>query len=421
VSPERVERVDPKPTSRTEGPRATRPTMDSRVAHFGATPARSRPSALRELLVSDPEVIPLALGVPAAELFPTAAIHAAAERVLDAGAAALQYGVPCERLKEHVVALMAARGVACRESQVLLVNGAQQANDLLVRHFLPAGGEALVEEASYDCFLTSLRASGGRPVTVPTDDETGMDVERVEAHLRAGPRPAFVYAIPDGQNPRGVSLSREKRARLVELAARFSVPVIEDDVYGYLSYDGPAPPPLRALDGEWVVTIGSFSKLLAPALRVGWVVASEALVARLALQKHALDLDVGTFAQRIVSAYLDTGALPGHLEGLRREYRARREAMRRALREHFPAEARTHVPASGFFFWVELPARVDSCALLRTALERERVAFVPGRLLAAADGARFVSCLRLAFSASAPERIEAGIERLGRLVKEALR
>jgi 2-aminoadipate transaminase len=381
----------------------------------------SRPSALREFLVSDADVIPLALGVPAAELFPSAALREAAERVLDAGPAPLQYGVPCERLKQHVVALMETRGVACRESQVLLVNGAQQANDLLVRHFLPAGGEALVEEASYDCFLTALRASGGRPVTVPTDGETGMDVERVEAHLCAGPRPAFVYAIPDGQNPRGVSLSREKRAQLVELAARFSVPVIEDDVYGHLAYDGPAPPPLRALDGEWVVTVGSFSKLLAPGLRVGWVVAAEALVSRLALLKHALDLDVGTFAQRVVSAYLDTGALPGHLAVLRREYRSRREALRRALEEHFPAEARYHVPACGFFFWVELPTRIDASALLRAALERERVAFVPGRALAAADGARFASCLRLAFSACTPARIEAGIERLGRLVKEALR
>ena len=393
------------------------------VPPSSASARAARPSALRSAQAAAlrPDVIPLSLGLPAAELFPRGALSAAARRVLAEDPTALQYAAPFEPLKTHVVALMAARGVVCRESQVLLTNGAQQANELLVRLFLPAGGQALVEAATYDCFLTSLRAAAGRPVPVPTDLATGMDVERVEAMLRAGARPAFVYAIPDGHNPHGVSLSPEKRAHLAALAARHGVPVIEDDVYGFLSYDAPAPPPLRALDDEWVVTISSFSKLLAPGLRVGWIVASEALVARLAILKQANDLDIGTFAQRIVSAFLDTGELRAHLAALRGEYRARRDAMERALRAHFPAEARFRVPAAGFYFWVELPARIDAGALLSTAIERERVAFIPGSALAAGDGAPFASSLRLCFSACSPERIETGVARLGRLVKEALR
>jgi histidinol-phosphate/aromatic aminotransferase/cobyric acid decarboxylase-like protein len=260
---------------------------------------------------------------------------------------------------------MAARGVVCRESQVLLTNGAQQANELLARSF-PARGRHGARRGGDVRLLPDGAAGGGGPAAAGADRlDTGMDVERVEAALRGGARPAFVYAIPDGHNPHGVSLSAGE-ARAPGRARR--APRRAGDRGRRLRLPRPTTrrrrPRSRALNGEWVVTIGSFSKLLAPGLRVGWIVASEALVARLALQKQANDLDIGTFTQRLVSAFLDTGELRAHLAALRGEYRTRRDAMARALRAHFPAEARFRVPAAGFYFWVELPARVDAGALL---------------------------------------------------------
>ncbi|MBI3847815.1 MAG: PLP-dependent aminotransferase family protein [Planctomycetes bacterium] len=397
------------------------------IAKAAATPplaARTlHQSLLRELqaMAAEKDSFPFALGMPAAELFPRDAIAEAVRLVLSRDPVALQYAVPFEPLKLHVVKRMAARGVACTGSQVFLTAGAQQGINLLVRLLLEPGGHAVVEDATYDGMLMALRPLACRPLTVETDLESGMHVEGVDAVLQSGARPAFVYTIPDGHNPCGVSLSVAKRARLAEIARTHEVPVIEDDAYGFLNYSGPAPPLVRAHDAQWVFTIGSFSKVLAPSLRVGWIVAPEAVVARLSILKHSSDLDVSTLAQRAVSAYLDTGAFDDHVATLRREYVARRDAMGRALEAHFPSEARYRVPAAGLFYWVELPRRVDTNDVLRVALAKERVAFVPGRAIAADDGDRVSNFMRLSFSACTPERIEAGIRRLGRVVKEALR
>jgi 2-aminoadipate transaminase len=217
--------------------------------------------------------------------------------------------MPGEQIKQSVVQIMAQRGVICSPEQVFLTSGAQQGMSLLSRLLLDRHAPIVVEETIYSGILQAVEPLQPRILSVPTHPETGMDLDAVEAHLISGQRPAFMYAISDGHNPLGVSLSLEKRQRLVEIARRYGVPILEDDAYGFLCYDGEPLPPLRALEPDWVFYIGSFSKILAPALRVGWVILPEALVPVLSALKEGSDINTATFSQRTVAAYLEMGEL----------------------------------------------------------------------------------------------------------------
>ncbi|CAA9306767.1 MAG: Transcriptional regulator, GntR family domain / Aspartate aminotransferase [uncultured Gemmatimonadetes bacterium] len=378
-------------------------------------------SALQTMLSvgTRPGTISFALGLPAPELFPTADLARAAAAVFEDDPRALQYAPPSAPLQAHVAALMRSRGVTCAPEQVFITAGAQQGIALLARLLLEPGGEVLTEQLCYTGFRQAVEPFSPRFITVPSDLDTGMDVDAVEAALKGGARPAFIYTVPNGHNPLGVSLSAEKRVRLVELARGYGVPIVEDDPYGFLSYDGPPAPPLRALDDEWVFHAGSFSKILAPGLRLGWLVVPEKLVPLLAVAKEASDINTATFSQRTAARYLDGGHLPAHLATLHREYAGRRDTMLGALEAHFPAGARWRRPPSGLFIWVELRRGTDAEEVLRVAMERERVVFVPGNAFAA-DGSRAASdCLRLNFSHSTPGVIEEGIARLARALEAA--
>jgi 2-aminoadipate transaminase len=375
-------------------------------------------SPLREILplLTRPNLLSFALGMPAAELFPARACARATRRVLAASPDALQYALPLARLRAQVVELMARRGVACTEDEVFITSGAQQAMSLLGQLFVSPGGTVVTEELTYDGMLNSLRPLQPRVLTVPSDPRTGMDLDALEALLAAGERPSLLYAIPEGHNPLGNSMPADARRRLARLARRHGVPVIEDDAYGLLGYDDAAPPPLRSYDGRWVMYVGSFSKIMAPALRTGWVVAPPEVVARLSILKQGSDLDVCSLAHRTLSAFLESESLPAHLAGLRVAYAARRDAMLAALEAWFPADARWVVPRSGMFVWVELPG-IDSAALLRRAVEEAGVAFVPGQAFCARGGVRGGNALRLNFSLLAPEPIREGIRRLGAILR----
>lgn len=376
-------------------------------------------SALQTMLSvgTRPGTISFALGLPAPEFFPAAEYGRAAAAVLAEDPRALQYSPPCAPLQAHIAALMAQRGVSCAPEQVFLTSGAQQGIGLLARLLLEPGGEVIADTLCYTGFQQAVEPFMPRLLTVPTNLDTGMDVDAVEALLAGGARPAFIYTVPDGHNPLAVSMSAEKRLRLVELARRYQVPILEDDPYGFLAYDGPPAHPLRALDREWVLYVGSFSKVLAPALRLGWIIVPPQLVPLLAIAKEASDINTATLAQRAASRYLDGGHLPGHLAMLRREYRLRRDTMLAALEKHFPAGTRWRVPSAGVFVWVELPQGVDAGEVLRVAIEQEGVVFVPGHAFAA-DGSRTAShCMRLNFSHSTPEVIEEGIARLARALE----
>jgi 2-aminoadipate transaminase len=378
-------------------------------------------SALQKMLVaaSRPGIISFALGMPAVELFPTAALAEAAERVLSVNTVALQYSPPLESLKQHVRELMKRRGVDCREEQIFLTAGAQQGMSLLSRLLLEPGGSVITEELIYTGFQQVLEPFQPHVLTVSTDAETGMDVDAVEQHLRGGARPSFIYAITDGHNPLSMRLHPSKRTRLAQLAEQYRVPIIEDDAYGFLCYENLLPP-LRALSERWVFYVGSFSKILAPALRVGWLVVPEELILPLSVIKEATDIDAAPFSQRIVNAYLDTGQLPGQIDILRTQYGLRRDVMMRALAENFPDTARWTKPDCGFFVWVELPPAVDVDEVFRRAVEDEKVAFIPGHAFSVNNKRSGTPSIRLNFSHPTTARIEEGIPRLARVLKSVM-
>ena len=387
-------------------------------------------TSLREVmdLVSRPGILSFAIGLPAAELFPREALAEASARVLRDDPSCLQYSVPYRPLKSRIVELMALRGVACSEEQIFLTSGAQQGMDLLSRLLVAPGAEVMTEWAIYDGLQMAVRHQQPRFLAVASDPRTGIDVDEVESRLAGGARPAFLYLIPCGHNPLGATLDLAARQRLAALARRYRLPLLEDDVYGLLHYGAPPPPAVRAFDDEWVYYLGSFSKILAPSLRAGWVVAPADVVARLSPLKHAVDLDTPSLSHRVIAAYLETGGLAAHVEGLRAEYGRRRDAMLAALGEQLPAAVRWSLPTGGMFIWVELPAGLDASGLLRAAVETESVAFSPGAAFclgeagdpAGGDPEKGRRCLRLSFTSHPPERIAEGVRRLGRVIREAL-
>ncbi len=379
-----------------------------------------RPSAIGAMMqaMARPGVISFALGLPAPELFPVDAYTGAAAHVLRSDRGALQYRAASPRLKAQVAELMQQRGVLCRPEQVFLTTGAQQALALFARMFLEPGGTVLCERLVYMGFRQVLEPFSPSLAQVDTDPADGMDVDALARLLAHGPRPALIYAMPRGHNPVAAGMSAEKMERLASLAARHGVPVIEDDAYGFLQYGPAMRAPLRALDAEWVCYAGSFSKIMAPGLRQGWLVVPPSLVPRLAIAKEAADIDTATLAQRTLSAYLETGRLPEHVDNLRRTYGRRRDAMLRAIETHFPDGTRWQVPDAGLFLWVELPAGVRADSVLRVAVEEERVAFLPGNAFAA-DRQTAAGCMRLNFSHPSEDAIDDGIRRLARAIDRA--
>jgi 2-aminoadipate transaminase len=395
------------------------PTEAASLARWAQNVKRS---PLQEMLfaAAKPGIISFAMGLPAPELFPVEGVIRASRHVLADDSRALQYGPPFQPLKSQVVELMAKRKVTCCEEQVFITTGAQQGMNLLVRLLLEPRGRVLTEHLIYPGFQQVIEPYEPEVLSVPIDARTGIDVASVASLLASGARPAFIYAISSGHNPVGISLPEAKRLRLVDLARQYRIPIIEDDPYGFLDYGAGALPPLRAYDDRWVFYVGSFSKILTPALRVGWLVVPESLIPKLSVVKEASDIDTNTFTQRLISRFLEQEEIDRHLSLLRDEYRSRRDTMAQALRESFPIEAKWVTPDHGVFFWVELPRVVDTLALLAKALEKERVAFIPGQAFSvdASNGA--TNCMRLNFSHSNPNLIREGIARLGKLVREAL-
>lgn len=383
---------------------------------------KTSPSALQQMLAaaSGNDVISFALGLPAEDLFPVEAYGHAAARVIANEKCALQYSPPLHSLKSHIVELMAMRGVSCSEEQVFLTAGAQQGLSLLSRLLLNPGGQLVTEELTYTGFRQAIEPFQPNVITVPTNATSGMDLVALEDVLQRGERPSFIFTMTEGHNPLGVSLSEEDRRRLAKLARSYEVPVVEDDAYGFLRYNDAGAPPVRAFDEEWVFYVGSFSKILAPSLRAGWLVVPEALTRVLSVIKEASDIDTATFTQRTILAYLETGSLPEHIKKLRSAYRERRDCMIEALTEHFPSGTRWNRPDSGVFLWVELNSAIDTSELLSRAIETERVAFIPGQAFAVNCRARSQSCMRLNFSHCQPEQIQEGIARLGRVLKQSV-
>ena len=375
---------------------------------------QQRPSELQRALelMRDPKLLSLALGLPAQEFFPAAELGDAAAAVLAEDPAVLQYAAPQLQLKSHIVNLMARRGVRCTEEEVFLTTGAQQGLALTGQLLLCNSSAVMTAEAVYPGFRQALGPTCPRLLALPLDPLHGFDVDRAEAVLRRGPRPAFLYTMSVGHNPLSGDLDRKTQEQVIEFSTRHQLPIVEDDVYGFLQYEAGLTPSLRSLAQERIFYVGSFSKLLAPALRVGWLVAPAECMEALGTLKEGLDINSTTLAQLIILRYLQTHEISKQIAMLRREYRVRRDAMQEALSRHLGKIAKWKRPTSGFFFWVECERFGNTVALLERAVLEKRVSFVPGAAFQVDGGLDCHHAMRLNFSHPSPTEIEEGISRI---------
>jgi 2-aminoadipate transaminase len=386
---------------------------------FAGRMRQLRPSTIREILkvTAQPEIISFAGGLPAPELFPLDAVRAAADAALTRnGAEALQYG-PSEGflpLREWIAGELGRRGIRTSATEVLVTNGSQQVLDLVGKLFLNPGDVVLTENPTYLAAIQAFQTLEAKFVAVPTDGE-GLIPEALPELIRKH-RPKFLYTIPNFQNPTGVTLPAARRAALARIASAHGLVVLEDDPYGRLRYAGTDVPPVKHFDETGHVLYAStFSKTIAPGLRLGWIAAPAEVFSRLLILKQASDLHTSSFDQRVAYGYLTGHDQAAHIETIRRAYGGRFEIMDTALREEMPAGYTWTRPEGGMFLWVSGPASLDSLALLERAIARQ-VAFVPGRDFFPGEGG--TNHLRLNFSNSTPERIREGVRRLAALCRE---
>ena len=386
--------------------------------HFARRMQQLRPSTIREILkvAAQPEIISFAGGLPAPELFPVDAVRAAADDVLSRhGREALQYG-PSEgfpALREWIATEMGSRGIKTPATEVLVTNGSQQVLDLVAKLFINPGDVVLTENPTYLAAIQAFQALEARFVPVPTDGE-GLIPEALPELIKQH-RPKFLYTIPNFQNPTGVTMSAKRRQTLAKIAAEHHLMVLEDDPYGKLRYSGTEVPPIKHWDEAGCVLYAStFSKTIAPGLRLGWIAAPAEVFSRLLILKQAADLHTSGFDQRVAFAYLTGNDQSAHLERIRRAYGERFAVMDAALKVEMPADYQWTKPEGGMFLWLTGPAALDGLKLLEQAIKHQ-VAFVPGRDFFPAVGGN--NYLRLNFSNSNPERIREGVRRLGLLCR----
>ena len=383
-----------------------------------------RSSAMRDLMAitARPEVISLAGGLPDTSTFPPESFAAQMTRIAhESSAEALQYGPTegFEETKRCIVEVMGAEGMAPDADDLIVTTGGQQAIDLVAKTLIDPGDAVICEAPTYPGAVPTFCSYEADVIQVTTDDD-GMRIDELESVLarlaKEGRRPKFIYSVPSFQNPAGVTLSAERRVRLVELAREHEVLVCEDNPYGLLRFEGEPQQPLYALDGgDYVIYIGTFSKILSPGIRVGWVVAPPPVLEKIGLGKQAADLCTSTLTQYFVREYFAEGHWRGYIEDLVEIYRSRRDVMLQALGRHFPEQSEWTHPEGGLFVWATLPDYIDTTDLLAKAL-RENVAFVPGRA-AYVDG-RGGASMRLNFSGSSEEEIREGVRRIGAVVGE---
>ena len=384
--------------------------------------SRVQASAIREILkvAEQPDVLSFAGGLPAPEAFPAQALARAHEQVLSTDAAgALQYGATegFGPLRAWVAGRMTRRGLPASSEQVLITAGSQQGIDLVAKALIDPGDLVVVEAPSYLAALQCFSTYEARFESVPSDEE-GMRVDALERVLRRT-RPKLIYLVPTFQNPCGTTLSLERRARIARLAAEHRITVLEDDPYGELRYRGTALPPVAALEPDApVIHLGSFSKTLAPGLRLGYAVASERMVRALTIAKQAADLHTSSLSQRAVARMFEAFDYDAHVAALCRLYGERLDAMLASLQRSFPEATSWTRPEGGLFVWVTLPSGIDARELFADAV-RARVAFVPGAPFYPEDPC--VETMRLNFSNRPPAAIAEGMARLGACVRAGLR
>ncbi len=400
-------------------------TLDGKVTtnwheRFAERTHNMMSSIIREILklALQPDIISFAGGMPAAELFLIREFEEACQYVLTHdGVRALQYGTT-ERyppLRQYLVEKMKEYDVPAEQENILLVNGSQQALDLIGKIFINPGDVVLTEGPTYLGAIQAFRAYQARFVTVPLDEE-GIQTGKLEEALERHPV-KFIYVLPNFHNPAGVTMTLERRLKLVELAARYGVFIVEDDPYGELRFEGQDITPLVVLHKENVLYLSTFSKTLSPGIRLGWIVAPSKIIAKLVQAKQGSDLHTSTFVQMVTNDICQRGILRSHVKTIREVYRERRDAMLAAMERHFPPGVTWTRPQGGLFLWVQVPEHIDTTEFLNLALQ-EKVAFVPGRAFYPDDDGQ--NAMRLTFATADPERIEEGIKRLERALTREL-
>ena len=388
-------------------------------------------SVIREILkiTARPDVISFAGGLPAPEIFPVKEFAQACEVVLsEKPAEALQYGITegYQPLREFLAQKTVRDGVKVGAENVMITSGSQQALDMIGRILINPGDKILVESPTYLGALQAWSAYGAEYIAVPADED-GMRTDELEAALRSGPK--LIYVLPNFQNPTGVTLSLERRKHLVELADKYGVPIVEDDPYGKLRFEGRDIPSVIALDAQMrgtcadcytgnVIYLSTFSKILAPGLRLAWVVAPPEVIFRMAQAKQGSDLHTATFTQMVAYQVAFDGFLDRHLDVIRRVYHERRDIMLEAMQSTFPEGVHWTRPQGGLFLWVTLPKGMDAAKILPAAVEN-KVAFVPGNPFFPAGGGE--NTLRMNYSNATNEGIREGMSRLGKTLKQFIK
>lgn len=377
-------------------------------------------SAIRELLAlaNKPEVLSFAGGMPAPELFPVEKIKAATDAVLDEqGRVALQYTSTdgFQHFREQIAERMGTKnGIKTDASHILVTSGSQQGLDYSARVFCDKGDVIIIESPSYLGALNAFKACEPNFVAIPTD-ENGMIMEELEKVLATTDNVKMIYVIPDFQNPSGRTWPIERRQQFMEIVNKYEIPVVEDNPYGELRFEGENMPALKSMDTKGlVVFLGTFSKILAPGYRLGWVCADGEILAKYNFMAQAAALQASTEAQLVVSKFIDMYDLDEHVAAIKDCYRKRRDVMLETMQKEFPPEAKFTFPNGGLFTWVELPDYIDTKEMAKQCLERN-VAYVPG------DGffpdAGHNNCLRLNYSNMPEEKIIKGMTILGEVIK----
>ena len=398
--------------------------MPNTLPPFAQRMEQVRPSAIRDLLAlgADPSILSFGGGYPDATLFPRDLLQGVFRDVLaDPSGDPLQYapsdGLP--KLRAHIAALMTQDGTPTAPEDVLILQGSQQGLDFAAKMLVNPGDTILVEDPTFLGALIAFTPAQPRYAAIPMDAD-GMDMDALEAALCATPSARLLYTVPDFQNPTGATLSLPRRQRLIDLANEHDIIVLEDTPYRHIRFAGDPLPTLKSLDTQGrVIHLGSFSKILVPALRLGWAVAAPPLLEKLSLLKVAADTQTSTLNMAATSLFLERNDIWCHVATLRATYARKKEVMLDAIRQHFPQEVTVTDPQGGLFTWARFPQGFDATAFLRDhALPKARVAYVPGGTFFAT--APQPNHARINFSAQSEDRIRAGIAALGHCLKDHL-
>jgi len=388
-----------------------------------------RASEIRELLkiTERPEIISFGGGMPNPESFPVKIIEKIADEVLKKhGAQALQYGTTegLTSLRELLIRRMRKRGVKCNLNEIIVTSGSQQTLDLVAKIFINRGDFIVVENPTYLGALTAFTAYEPNYLTIDMDEE-GMKIGELEEKIKSvdSSKIKFIYTVPTFQNPTGVTMSLERRKQLLEVAKKYNILILEDDAYNELRYSGKKIPTIKSLDKhDLVIYMSTFSKILSPGFRLGWVVAREDIIRKLVIAKQGTDLCSNVFCQHIADEYIRSGMIDKQIPKIIRMYKRKRDIMLKALKKYFPKGIKWTVPDGGLFIWVELPRYFDTedTQDMFDAAIKEKVAFVHGAAFFV-DRKGHKNTMRLNFSNTDDKKIEIGIKRLAKIIKKRIR